>query len=810
MSTLTVVKQNNNGEIPEPRIGASLNYVNGTLYLYGMPYNYDENNDKNGLIYSYNIDNQVWNVHYAQGEIPDLRYSHSAALYNDQIYIIYGFNDTLETYDIWKFNITSSIWSKIRYDYENYFYYPGEIQFNSTFYMLHGYSLTEPHNRILKVDLTEDSFDFITVSEDWISPSKRKKFCTVKSNNYFYIFGGLDDSGNFLNDMWRFSLELSVWNTVYQAGTIPSPRSHMGCADYHSIGFILFGGTDADEQYNDIHYFNGQSHSWSDYSLKTNEIAQRYDSCVCLATNGFYIIGGRSDELLFDDIWFYDNSIDEAIQININDNNKIGLKGHNCWVTNDEGYDIIHVIGGCNLSGVPNENYYQIKVASNDGVYETSTSVLLTSQSFYMTENSLIISGDIAYVFPGSIWEDTIESTFSIFYFKENHIVSTSFPEELQIYGYGTIHYKNSFYIFGGAKSSQGQKFSSILLNTVYKVDTDSDDVFTIQCSEGTLKPDCVPCSEGTYYMDNECVPCALGTFSEEVAASSYFSCTPCEYGYFNDKLGSTYCKICPISYYCQVGCKEPEEIFKIPDTIGYQPDSYSATSYQIISLVSLGWYGAIIIALCGILTRIKGKILEKFDLYTNIHFNEINTPIIYKKTRIGGIFSLIFVFIAIIIAVDAFLAYLYDNVAEIKSTLPLFLLEEEIKADSFQVTATFYRYGGDCAYDYTCLSSNIFTETGIQYVSRSSTCKQITSDCQVTLKYTHVSLTDNSKITFGMKENFSYASGLSVNVSSSSSIPDSISGVFISLLPDSVNKIFKGQTPTTININYIPSVNFI
>ena len=39
MSTMTATKQNNFGEVPEPKIGASLNYHDGKLYLYGLMLN---------------------------------------------------------------------------------------------------------------------------------------------------------------------------------------------------------------------------------------------------------------------------------------------------------------------------------------------------------------------------------------------------------------------------------------------------------------------------------------------------------------------------------------------------------------------------------------------------------------------------------------------------------------------------------------------------------------------------------------------------------------------------------------------------
>ena len=60
------------------------------------------------------------------------------------------------------------------------------------------------------------------------------------------------------------------------------------------------------------------------------------------------------------------------------------------------------------------------------------------------------------------------------------------------------------------------------------------------------------------------------------------------------------------------------------------------------------------------------------------------------------------------------------------------------------------------------------------------------------------------------MEEISAYANAIGVNVSSTSSIPDSLSGVYISLRPEFVDHIFKGLDHSTVSVKLIPSVIYI
>jgi hypothetical protein len=70
--------------------------------------------------------------------------------------------------------------------------------------------------------------------------------------------------------------------------------------------------------------------------------------------------------------------------------------------------------------------------------------------------------------------------------------------------------------------------------------------------------------------------------------------------------------------------------------------------------------------------------------------------------------------------------------------------------------------------------------------------------------------ISKEAHIWFKLYETESYASGISVNISSSSSIPEKISSVFTSLKSPNENQVFKGLIPTRFYFKLMPSVLFM
>ena len=67
----------------------------------------------------------------------------------------------------------------------------------------------------------------------------------------------------------------------------------------------------------------------------------------------------------------------------------------------------------------------------------------------------------------------------------------------------------------------------------------------------------------------------------------------------------------------------------------------------------------------------------------------------------------MLFVLAAGIIIIGTFLTYYLDNITEIKSLVPILLLENYVSADIVAVKVSFYVYGGECVQNSMCMPQN-------------------------------------------------------------------------------------------------------
>jgi len=90
------------------------------------------------------------------------------------------------------------------------------------------------------------------------APSPRKDHSAVIANGKMIIWGGLDNNGVLLNDMWAFDLTTEVWSQIYQGKVLPSPRSAHAGIVLADNRFWVFGGL--------IKQNNGPNSFWNPFS----------------------------------------------------------------------------------------------------------------------------------------------------------------------------------------------------------------------------------------------------------------------------------------------------------------------------------------------------------------------------------------------------------------------------------------------------------------------------------------------------------------------------------------------------------------
>lgn len=79
-----------------------------------------------------------------------------------------------------------------------------------------------------------------------------------------YIFGGVDDEINRLNDLWEFDLKKKTWKEL-KVDNAPAPRNSHSATLYHNY-MVVFGGMhDLTKELNDLYAFDFKTQTWKQY-----------------------------------------------------------------------------------------------------------------------------------------------------------------------------------------------------------------------------------------------------------------------------------------------------------------------------------------------------------------------------------------------------------------------------------------------------------------------------------------------------------------------------------------------------------------
>ena len=92
----------------------------------------------------------------------------------------------------------------------------------------------------------------------------REFHSTVSYKDRVYVFGGLNEGGQYQNDMYALKLEQREWYHMQAYGSVPSPRRGASlCASEDGKKIYLMGGFDGSKPLNDIYIFETERKTWT-------------------------------------------------------------------------------------------------------------------------------------------------------------------------------------------------------------------------------------------------------------------------------------------------------------------------------------------------------------------------------------------------------------------------------------------------------------------------------------------------------------------------------------------------------------------
>lgn len=799
------------GDLPGIMDTASLVYYNGKLLLDGSSYLYNLPNCTDHL-YAYDLSLNTWSAikPINQKNCTSYQTSH---IYHNYMYSIFGVINSVTTKLAWRLELNTYTWEYLGpIKCEGYILY-GYFQINSTVYLSFGRNSYNVTNSIFSLDLSHPDLNVTVLSKDYTQPNRRRGHCMVKVQTYLLLFGGVAEDGiTYYNDIWTYEPDIDYWSKLTPAGNGPSARSEMSCT-YDSGDIYVYGGKDGNEYFSDMYYFKYNTKTWLEITIGGNTYAGRCGSCLVIS-NVHYIVYGSSNGIVTNSILVYSsdtNTITKATSLNT----PTGLMYMGCWIEAGASFDTIYVVGGEGLYYYPNSYVYKIIIQGNQhtGIYNYTVQTLTGYSNLIPTRAPFIKSGNYGFTILGSVWYQYVSPSITIYDLTGNSFYTYPLNQTFGYENAGCLYGKD-IYIFGG-----GDNYNTIIrpgtaVSRMYKISNTPDDIFHISCSDGTFGLDCEFCPEGSYEKKSDCLGCPAGTYSNIVGATSVAQCTFCPQNTFNDKVSSTYCKQCPSSENCPIGCTSPYISDSIPDSlISNQPVPYASnntTSSYITPLsYALGGFILFVLGVILILTPSYKEKVKRLDIYISSHDVKVDKPLIPKKTTMGGFFSIAFLISTGLIILSLVLSYVYNNISETKTLVPSILYQESVKSPYFCIEINLYQYGSTCQSkgSQDCPDAMYVVEGSMSYTSRVMYCQAFGSYCKVSLTYTDLGITFESTVELQLSDSTSYAAYIQFNITSFSSIPNSMSNIQQLIKPSVGGKVFKGPDFSSISLLVTPSV---
>ncbi|OMJ86525.1 hypothetical protein SteCoe_11941 [Stentor coeruleus] len=737
----------------------------------------------------------------------ELKYIFST-VFNDTLYSFYNPSTVLgmnlfNYSDISKSNIENfNIMYPALCAYENkIFSFGGRLYINSL-------KTKKVINSIFEIEFLEnDKFALTTISENYLSPQTRFAHSMHLIKGNFYLFGGKSQK-TYYNDLWDYNPITDIWKQISAPGDSPSPRAFFA-SDSEGDAMIIWGGEGSDGLKNDMFLYNAFKNTWSKIIPQTSLVpSKRKAACIALMLPYAYIIGGFDSYGICNDVWKFN--------FGNNTYEKLSFVYESAFLHCFAHDSDIYIIGG--------DDFKEFALDTNKRILKVMAVETLNLGNIIQ---DIFINLDPYYIRIGGrdITTDSLKN-FIDFTFPENEYLSNidDYPSASAY-----IFYNTSVYYHGGNYyTTQVTPFLDLPRPKFAKIDLFElcqDIGCTMACAKGFYykSNSCHLCPPGTYndlINSTKCWSCDPGYYNPSQGASSQKQCYPCPEGSFNSEFNGKLCKICPQGYSCPTGSREPIIIgsFSIKNAV-IQPVMYKGNyPSQIIFIVQIG--GGLITAIVLIFTISFHKLrrlIPVLDMYSNLHFTEDGSFLQIRKNFIGGFFTIIFVGICSIAVISVMSIFFLDNVVESKSLIPLVILEEEVPKfyTNFEMEINLKNYGDYCekqmmsleiSNEVTCSNNVLFYTVNVKRSQNSISCRMEGTTCKINYKCKNCEINAESYVKIDLQQRQSYATEISINVTSDSSIPESRSSVLSILNPDK-GYIFIGPVPNEFYFSMTPSL---
>ena len=763
-------------------------------------------------LFKYSLENNTWEEIKTSNEY-EYRYYTQTALIGSYLYLLYGWSDS-QSYDVETLSYIDlddpGIWIHFEVAGLEPFDSYSSAVVDDKIYIFGGYeALTAEYlNRMIFLEGKDSDWDFTLINKNYEIPLARQYHSMSAINGELYIYGGLGLT-SILGDMWKLNKE-KEWEAVDVLGAAPSYRyGHASASSGDMIA--IWGGNSESGLLNDLYLFSAFSNYWKKIEPTGLLPSAKIGCCLIMDLPSIYIFGGRSNAGLSNELWHYDSSNNSYTQIKAEDPPPARYYA-SCELLDNS----IWVMLGTGASESPLRSIFTFNLVSWVWSEITPEGSPPESRSLGVVKhfnNSILSLG-------GQAWTTDPMDTI---YLIDPNSGCFSCVGKMPIYFYAGAFtlIETTLYLYGGGSLIGDSLRLSVPSLSFNYLDLKQLKEFNKMCSPGSYYNSsdgkCITCKAGFYssgYYNNNCTACPRGTYNSNDGATSENQCYPCSYGTYSNVTNATYCLQCPVGKVCPIGSTTYYEDEVVSTLNSIQPENYSIDQSTInikITIVLASILGCL--AICFIiflLLPFVQDLVKEIDLFYEEHNYELLVKMYIKKNTIGGCFFFMFCLIALIIIGLSWIDYIDDNIIEEKTLRPMAVLDEMVDhiSGTFNIKVEFLNYGGKCKSATGGLNSEFkidFQSGSVELGQVSYSNKPEGSSCIIELTCSKCELDVSDMISFSLNEEESYCSGISVTLSSESSIPSS-SSTMQSYLSSTSYKVFRGYEATVFYFKMTPS----
>jgi serine/threonine protein kinase len=232
---------------------------------------------------------------------------------------------------------------------------------------------------VLTPTLTQQPFNFPNFAAQSVSSANAPT--TLRSNhsmvwdsqdNQLFVFGGIDDQGNLLNDLWSFSPATQTWRelnastastALCHTSNVPAPRMNAAMVwDSVDQQLLLYGGVGANDHYlGDLWSYSPAAGTWTALACSGNPPGTRSTSAVWTGSQ-MLLLGGANSNGLLSDFWSYTPANGGGTWQKLPES-PMGQREFQTLVW-DSTDNQLYVFGGLDVTGQQQQDFYVFSASS--------------------------------------------------------------------------------------------------------------------------------------------------------------------------------------------------------------------------------------------------------------------------------------------------------------------------------------------------------------------------------------------------------------------------------------------------------------